>query len=78
MSHDYNEKAASYFATRRHEMLDFVPVGSKRVLELGCAEGDFGAELKKRDSSVVIGIRKLPRQVDSSEVEFSAASSRSR
>ena len=37
-----------YFRAPRAEMLPFVPTSADRVLEVGCAEGAFGAALKPR------------------------------
>src|SRR4051794_36733160 len=41
----------------RTEMLEFVPIGARRVLEVGCLAGGFGAALKAtRPWAVVWGI----------------------
>jgi 2-polyprenyl-3-methyl-5-hydroxy-6-metoxy-1,4-benzoquinol methylase len=47
-SSDYHQKA-------RREMLDFVPREARRILDVGCSEGLFGALLKER-GAVVWGV----------------------
>lgn len=47
---------AAYYSCDRSEMLAFVTGRPGTILELGCGEGVFGAELKQRFSSTVIGI----------------------
>lgn len=49
-----------YFRAPRAEMLPFVPTSVDRVLEVGCAEGAFGAELKLRFGAEVWGIEVNP------------------
>lgn len=46
----------SYFVHARREMLPFVPKASRKVLELGCAEGLFGAMLRTERGAEVWGI----------------------
>lgn len=48
--------APDYFTHRRHEMLDFVPLTSRRILEIGCASGMFGALIKQRQIAEVWGL----------------------
>jgi len=45
---DYESKSSDYFGNPRPEILPFVPIGSRRVLDVGCADGSFGAALKQR------------------------------
>jgi len=52
----YQDKQAAYFANSRPEMTPFVPAGVRRVLELGCGGGEFGAALKSQRALDVIGI----------------------
>jgi 2-polyprenyl-3-methyl-5-hydroxy-6-metoxy-1,4-benzoquinol methylase len=46
----------TYYRNVRLEMLPFVPAASRRVLELGCAEGAFANMVKKRTGAEVWGI----------------------
>jgi 2-polyprenyl-3-methyl-5-hydroxy-6-metoxy-1,4-benzoquinol methylase len=52
----YEKKSSVYFQYPRPEMMPFVPVESRRVLEVGCAEGAFGASLKKIRGIEVWGV----------------------
>ena len=52
----YNAKSAAYFNYGRREMLPFIPEGAKRILEVGCGEGEFSANLKAERSVRVTGI----------------------
>lgn len=52
----YETKAATYFRYPRPEMLAFVPVGCRRVLDVGCAEGTFGESLKRSRGIEVWGV----------------------
>jgi len=45
-----------YFRLRRAEMIEHVPRGAARVLDVGCGAGDFGQQLKKRGEQQVVGI----------------------
>ena len=42
----YEAKPAGYFELARPEMLPFVPPGCRRVLDVGCGQGNFGGLLK--------------------------------
>ena len=53
---DYKRKPADYFQCPRPEMLPFVPVGCRRVLDVGCAEGAFGESLKRSRGIEVWGV----------------------
>lgn len=55
-----SDKPAAYFQGARSEMLEFVPRGASRVLEVGCGAGRFGAELKRQRSGEVWGIELVP------------------
>lgn len=46
----------AYYSCDRSEMLAFITGHPQTVLELGCGEGVFGAELKKRFGCRVVGI----------------------
>ncbi|MGI8438574.1 MAG: class I SAM-dependent methyltransferase [Chthoniobacterales bacterium] len=49
---DLEAKPATYFSRVRPEMLPFIPHEVRRILEFGCGEGTFGAQLKKRGAEV--------------------------
>lgn len=48
-------------------MLPFVPRSAKMILEVGCAEGNFGAELRSRNGATVWGL-----EMDSESAESAA------
>jgi SAM-dependent methyltransferase len=52
----YESKPAGYFELARPEMLPFVPPGCKRILDVGCGQGNFGELLKKTRNVEVWGI----------------------
>jgi len=47
---------ASYGHSERREMMQFVPVGARRVLEVGCNTGRFGAALRAERGGEVWGV----------------------
>jgi 2-polyprenyl-3-methyl-5-hydroxy-6-metoxy-1,4-benzoquinol methylase len=55
------ESHTTYYRNVRLEMLPFVPTTSRRVLELGCAEGAFAIMMKQRMSAEVWGIESNAR-----------------
>jgi len=52
----YETKPTEYFQEARPEMLQFVPVHCRRVLDVGCAEGAFGESLKRTRGIEVWGV----------------------
>jgi len=51
-----SEEKGGYYAKTRTEMFEFIPGNSKRLLDVGCAEGNFGAFVKERLGAEVWGI----------------------
>jgi 2-polyprenyl-3-methyl-5-hydroxy-6-metoxy-1,4-benzoquinol methylase len=45
-----------YYGDSRREMLEYVPIGAKVILDVGCGEGTFGQVLKKHRAAEVWGI----------------------
>ncbi len=43
-----SSKSERYYQSTRADMLQFIPTGARRTLELGCGEGNFSALLKDR------------------------------
>jgi 2-polyprenyl-3-methyl-5-hydroxy-6-metoxy-1,4-benzoquinol methylase len=56
----YTNKQASYFEQQRQEMLAYIPLTAKRVLEVGCGNGSFAAYLKSQRSVQVVAIEAHP------------------
>jgi len=52
----YSNKDAGYFANSRPELLEFIPQNVRKILDIGCGSGNFGALLKARYSCEVWGI----------------------
>lgn len=53
---DYDVKPVSYFEETRGEMADFIPESCRRILDVGCGSGGFGALLKKERAAEVWGV----------------------
>lgn len=53
------EKNKNYFKFVRWELIELVPKGNNKILEIGCGEGNTGNALKKQGKAVeVVGIEK--------------------
>lgn len=44
-----------YYSNTRGEMAGFIPIGCKRILDVGCSEGNFGKYLMDRNGAEVWG-----------------------
>ena len=53
---DYAEKPALYYSESRPEMVRYIPTTCRRVLDVGCSSGEFGALLKARRNVEVWGV----------------------
>ncbi|NNC51146.1 MAG: class I SAM-dependent methyltransferase [Flaviramulus sp.] len=53
---DYENKPKGYYDNVRHEMLEFLPIDAKCVLDIGCGNGAFAEIIKKRNNAEVWGI----------------------
>jgi len=52
----YSIKEENYFSLVRQDIVKLIPEGTKRVLDVGCADGATGEEIKRRFSAEVIGV----------------------
>ena len=52
----YSTKNHRYFANARDDMLAFIPTGVRRILEIGCGTGEFGAAIKRRGDVEIVGV----------------------
>jgi 2-polyprenyl-3-methyl-5-hydroxy-6-metoxy-1,4-benzoquinol methylase len=66
-----NTRVESY-TTPRADLLPFLPGAAARVLDVGCSNGAFGAEIKQRLDCIVVGVeidpgfaREAARRIDS-------------
>ena len=64
--HERAARAAAY-ERARPEILEHVPLGARRVLDLGCATGATGAALKDRQPAHVTGIEIEPEYAAEAE-----------
>ena len=52
----YQEKYSAYFQVERHEMLQYIPLESRTILDVGCGCGNFSELLKKSRPVEVWGV----------------------
>lgn len=52
----YESKQSEYFTNARPDMVEFIPEGVHRILEIGCGSGEFGAALKELRQVEVVGV----------------------
>jgi 2-polyprenyl-3-methyl-5-hydroxy-6-metoxy-1,4-benzoquinol methylase len=64
MNDSIKTKASAYYMLERADMLKFVPKNSKKILEVGCGEGNFGALLKSKLEAEVWGIEYEPNRAE--------------
>lgn len=55
------------YETTRPDVQRQVPLGARRILDLGCASGALGAALKHRQDTEVVGIELLPEYAADAE-----------
>jgi methionine biosynthesis protein MetW len=61
MDRDQRASRAAAYESERQEILDLVPAGARRVLDLGCSTGWLAAALQQRGGPVeVVGIEREP------------------
>jgi len=53
---DLSARPARYYQQSRPEMLKYVPAGARKVLDLGCAEGNFSKLVKDRLAAECWGV----------------------
>jgi 2-polyprenyl-3-methyl-5-hydroxy-6-metoxy-1,4-benzoquinol methylase len=53
---DYVHRWISMRAEMRHDLLPFVPVEARSMIELGCGEGALGLAVKQRQRARVVGV----------------------
>lgn len=69
----YASKKQDYFSAARHEILDFVPQFSRRVLEIGCGSGQTLEMLKgKNFCSETVGVELFKSAADEARVRVDA------
>lgn len=56
MVNDIKIKKEEYYLNIRKEMIHYIPLHSKKILDIGCGEGNFGAFLKNERKVEVWGV----------------------
>lgn len=59
-----------YADGNRHEMLEFVPLDAKRILDVGCSVGNFGELLKQERGAEVWGVEPDPEAAAIAETKL--------
>ena len=67
LARDYASKREEYFECPRPEMLEYVPSPCRRVLDVGCGTGNFGASLRKRTGCEVWGVENNAQSIPKAE-----------
>ena len=47
-----DQNNSGYYSGERKEMISFIPSGCKKILEVGCAEGNFLHQLKDEETEL--------------------------
>ena len=63
----YASKPEEYFECPRSEMLEYVPSLCRRVLDVGCGTGSFGASIRKRTGCEVWGVESNAGSIQKAE-----------
>ncbi|PIZ94626.1 MAG: hypothetical protein COX81_03020 [Candidatus Magasanikbacteria bacterium CG_4_10_14_0_2_um_filter_37_12] len=64
------EKPQDYFEQLRSEMLPYIPIQAKTLLEIGCGTGNFGVAMKSRQEVTVWGIEMNPKATNQAETRL--------
>ncbi|WP_037051812.1 class I SAM-dependent methyltransferase [Psychroserpens burtonensis] len=59
---EYENKAKAYYNFPREEMLDYLPKEAQTVLEVGCGQGAFAAQIKDYNDAEVWGIEYMKEE----------------
>jgi O-antigen biosynthesis protein len=63
---------ATYYFNPRHDMIGLIPGNTQRILEVGCAAGATGKELKERGIKEIVGIEVIEDIARSAEPFYDA------
>jgi 2-polyprenyl-3-methyl-5-hydroxy-6-metoxy-1,4-benzoquinol methylase len=67
LASEYASKPEEYFECPRSEMLEYVPSFCRKVLEVGCGTGSFGANIRKRTGCEVWGVESNAGSIQKAE-----------
>jgi 2-polyprenyl-3-methyl-5-hydroxy-6-metoxy-1,4-benzoquinol methylase len=59
-SGELRRRRAAAYENPRPEVQELVPIGARRILDLGCSSGSLGAALKARQGAEIVGIELEP------------------
>jgi len=63
----YENKPAGYYDNVRHEMLKYLPVNAKKIMDVGCGNGAFAAIVKQKNQAEVWGIELMEEEAKIAE-----------
>jgi 2-polyprenyl-3-methyl-5-hydroxy-6-metoxy-1,4-benzoquinol methylase len=67
------EKTNNYFSDIRWDIINLIPAGKNKILEIGCGTGNTGKVLKEQGKAAeVIGIEKIPQAAESAKKNLNA------
>jgi len=58
----YQNKPEGYYDNIREEMLKYLPVDAKKIIEIGCGNGAFAATVKNKNQAEVWGIELIEEE----------------
>jgi 2-polyprenyl-3-methyl-5-hydroxy-6-metoxy-1,4-benzoquinol methylase len=67
LASDYASKPEEYFECPRSEMLEYVPSLCRKVLDVGCGTGSFGASIRRRTGCEVWGVESNAGSIQKAE-----------
>lgn len=68
---DYLDKEDEYFTNERPEMLKYLPENFRTVLDVGCGEGTFAAQIKEKYKAEIWGVELMqdPGEIAESKLD---------
>src|SRR4030043_257107 len=67
------KKTNNYFSDVRWDIINLIPAGENKILEIGCGTGNTGKALKEQGRAVeVIGIEKIPTAAETAKKNLNA------
>ena len=61
---NYDNKPSHYYNKVRYEMLKYLPKDVNVILEIGCGNGSFAEEIKRRQSVEIWGIEMMEDEAE--------------
>ncbi len=59
----YVHRYGNVYESSREDLLAYIPIDAKKILDIGCAKGLFGEILKKRQNCIVTGVDINPENI---------------